>query len=318
MAWKKLTFVLIPHSQSGVRQISIHRNVLVAIGIMLICAIVIMLFYIIGFEGKQYYLAQTRDLEAKNALLEGDMTIFDSTLVNIEHKVAVLESTNTAIIREAEISDLDLRLYGDTADGPATEAAALLPAHVTYLVDRLDRRSAVFEKNAAQLFTVCTENEDFVRRVPSIRPASGYISREFGRSFDIYSKTEKVYQGVDIQNVLGTPVVATANGVVEAVATSDELGRYIVIDHGNGYKTRYSHIQTVIEMEPKVYIAQGDPVVRGQQIGSIGRTGISINPVSAHLMYSVFHNGLPVNPRDYFFAPEFAAAPPETEAAPRG
>ena len=318
MTWKKLTFVLIPHSQSGIKQISVHRNLIVALALLLIGAIGVMLFYIVGFKGKEYYLEQTRELEARNLALEEHIVSFDSSLTVMAFKVAHLESINTTIITESDISDIDLRLFGDVSTGTTEMVVTSSPRTVITFIDWLDRTSAAFEENMTALLDSCLSNEDFVRRLPSIHPATGYISREFGLSFDIYSKTEKIYQGADIQNISGTPVVATADGIVETIETSTALGRYIIINHGNGYKTRYAHLQTVKEMEPKVRISKNDTVTRGQQIGAIGRTGISINPVSAHLMYSIYYRGVPVNPREYFFAPDFAAVPAESATPPRG
>ena len=59
MAWKRLTFVLIPHSHDGVRQIRVHRNIIYALVCFLVAAIGIMIFYIIGFKGKEFNLSRT-------------------------------------------------------------------------------------------------------------------------------------------------------------------------------------------------------------------------------------------------------------------
>ena len=305
MAWKRLTFVLIPHSKENIKQINVHRKTLYALVLFLITSIGIMIFYIIGFKGKSFYQNRTKNFEQKNQVLQKHLSFFDSSLASMSLNIAHLESINTRIMEESDIPDRDLKLTNFLEIDISKDGIMQPPQRVLAIIDRMDRESAVFEQNFATLFEYCMSNIDFVKHVPSIRPTDGVISREFGRSFDKYSQTEKTYPGVDIHNVEGTPVVATADGIVEQIDISEELGRYIVIDHQNGYKTRYAHLQT------KTIVNKGNNVIRGQQIGTIGTTGFTIQVITAHIMYSVYHHGIPVNPADYFFASDFSALPLE-------
>ena len=88
---------------------------------------------------------------------------------------------------------------------------------------------------------------------------------------------------------LGDPVVAAASGVIARVENtgSTSYGRWIEINHGNGYRTRYAHLSTQI-------VTVNQQVKRGQQIGTLGSTGGSTGP---HLHYEQRHNGVPVNAR---------------------
>jgi len=104
-----------------------------------------------------------------------------------------------------------------------------------------------------------------------------------------------IHQGIDIANVTGTPVSATANGTVIVVGTSGNFGKRIMIYHGtdekgNTYVTIYAHLA-----EFKVGV--GEKVSKGDLIGLMGSTGYSTGP---HLHYEVIVNGTKVNPR-YFF-----------------
>jgi hypothetical protein len=78
---------------------------------------------------------------------------------------------------------------------------------------------------------------------------------------------------------------------VKEIATRSTAGRTIVIDHGNGYETSYSHLLAV-------NVRRGQEVRRGDIIGLSGNTGLSIAP---HLHYEVRHNGMRVDPIHYFF-----------------
>jgi hypothetical protein len=125
--------------------------------------------------------------------------------------------------------------------------------------------------------------------IPSIWPASGRVTSKFGEV-----RLTHIHQGIDIANVTGTPIKATANGTVIAVGTSGNFGKRIMIYHGmdeegNTYVTVYAHLS-----EFKVRI--GKKVSQGDLIGLMGSTGYS---TGTHLHYEVIVNGAKVNPK-YF------------------
>jgi len=308
MAWKKLTFVVIPHSQDNVKQFRIHKVTLYSICVFLVAAICIMTFYIMGFKGKEFNRERTRGLIEKSEVLQNQLAVLDTSLVTLNERIAHLESLNASIIQESGISEMDLERFGDISLADALNDEDLNPDKILAVISRLDKESKAFHHNFSSLFEECEKKPDFLRCVPSIRPSRGTITREFGISRETLSVTgQKSHQGLDITWEEGTPVVATADGVVEVVATTKELGRHIIIDHENGYKTRYAHLQTITQMTNKIRLKKGEKVKRGQQIGTIGRTGISITATPSHIMYSIYHHGLPVNPVDYFLTSDAVA-----------
>ena len=102
------------------------------------------------------------------------------------------------------------------------------------------------------------------------------------------------HRGVDISGpgVLGTPVIASASGVVEkTTAGNTGYGYSVLIDHGGGIKTRYGHL-----LAGSILVNPGDQVVQGQMIASLGSTGNSTGP---HLHFEIMYNGAYTNPLDY-------------------
>ncbi|MDQ7732608.1 peptidoglycan DD-metalloendopeptidase family protein [Halomonas sp. SpR1] len=93
------------------------------------------------------------------------------------------------------------------------------------------------------------------------------------------------HNGTDFAMPIGTPVTAPANGVVERVSNHHAAGRYIVIRHDNGYRTRYLHLSRPL-------VTQGERVTMGERIALSGNTGRSTGP---HLHYEVIVNNSPVN-----------------------
>jgi hypothetical protein len=127
---------------------------------------------------------------------------------------------------------------------------------------------------------------------PSGNPLDGKqtrISDNFGQQ-----RPGHKHAGIDIRAAIGTPIYATADGVV---SSSENSGRYstsygnvIYLDHAGGYQTRYAHMSSFASG-----ITRGSRVTKGQLIGYVGNTGRSKGP---HLHYEVRNNGRPVDPMD--------------------
>ena len=125
---------------------------------------------------------------------------------------------------------------------------------------------------------------------PSIWPIKGRISSSFGNRVDPFLGKGAFHPGVDLSSGRGTPVVATADGIVRAAGWSGGYGKLVEINHGsNGLTTRYAHLT-------EVFAREGQVVRRGEVIGRSGSTGRS---TSTHLHYEVRYNGTPVNPYKY-------------------
>ena len=99
----------------------------------------------------------------------------------------------------------------------------------------------------------------------------------------------KFHYGVDLSADKGTPIVASRSGTVVLATYDDSSGNYVVIDHLDGYRSVYMHME-------KYIVAEGQFVVAGQIIGYCGSTGISTGD---HLHFGIYQNGQTVNPADY-------------------
>ena len=122
--------------------------------------------------------------------------------------------------------------------------------------------------------------------IPSIWPTTGVVTSPYGLR---WGGTD-FHPGMDIANDMGTPIVATADGVVEYAGwNSGGYGNMVDINHGNGLMTRYGHASQVV-------VSTGQQVKRGQLIAYMGSTGFSTGP---HVHYEVHVNGNRVNPISY-------------------
>jgi len=123
----------------------------------------------------------------------------------------------------------------------------------------------------------------------AIRPTKGWISSSFGYRKSPFTDLREFHKGMDIANRKGTPIVATADGIVTFTGYKTLLGRMIKIDHGYGMATLYGHLQKVLKKP-------GEEVKRGDIIAQMGDSGRCTGP---HLHYEVLLNGIPVNPKKY-------------------
>lgn len=126
--------------------------------------------------------------------------------------------------------------------------------------------------------------------VPSRMPLDGArLSSGYGMRNHPVLRKRKRHNGVDLAAPTGTPVYATADGIVGRADWFSSYGLYISIDHGADLETRYAHMS-------KLAVTAGDTVRKGDVIGYVGSTGRSTGP---HLHYEVRVDGVAVNPIPY-------------------
>lgn len=131
--------------------------------------------------------------------------------------------------------------------------------------------------------------------VPSRMPLEGAaLTSSFGMRNHPVLGGRRQHHGIDLAAPTGTPVYATADGVVSRADWYSSYGLYISVEHGASMQTRYAHLS-------RLAVAAGDSVKKGDLIGYVGSTGRSTGP---HLHYEVRVEGLAVNPIPYMVESE--------------
>lgn len=155
------------------------------------------------------------------------------------------------------------------------------------------RRKVEFEKSEYQLISEkFKENKLLFESIPAIRPCLGdFATYGFGMRPHPILKVVRMHDGIDIITDTGSPVYASGNGIVDFVGRKGGYGIAVEIDHGFGYKTVYAHLKNST-------VKKGQSVTRGGLIAHSGNSGLSTGP---HLHYEVHHNGVKLNPEDFFF-----------------
>ena len=237
---------------------------------------------------------ENRDLRQEMTALNSRISALRSTLDNLESQGDELrllvdlppvdESVKEAGTGGASVPEM---LSFNTASGsdPLGEVDAVL--------SRISGELKVQEQSYSQILRKYDDNKAFFAALPALKPMRGpYASNRFGMRMHPILGVMREHQGVDIVGDVGTEVAAAGDGVVSMAGhTGGGYGNVVVINHGYGYQTLYAHLSRVL-------VKPGKRVKRGDAIARSGKSGLASGP---HLHYEVRHNGVSMNPTDFFF-----------------
>jgi murein DD-endopeptidase MepM/ murein hydrolase activator NlpD len=227
-------------------------------------------FFAQEVKKSQNYLEQVK---------ENDQQVRD--LLQMKNKKAIIEGDGKGGPTADDVKDLNMLLSGKTYEMNQQDMHRQAQALMQQVKARIDSYKEILDYVETQraLF-LCT---------PNSWPCLGRITSSFGwRIHPIFTDNE-FHNGLDIANVVNTPIYATAYGTVQLADWQAGYGRLIIIDHGNGYKSYFGHLH-------KFIVKAGDKVKRGQLIGLMGDSGSS---TGTHVHYEIMVNGHDVNPAHY-------------------
>lgn len=163
-------------------------------------------------------------------------------------------------------------------------------------LDRIRKQVYIQSRSFDELIGLARDKEEMLKCIPAIMPISNKdltrTASGFGLRIHPIYKIIKFHSGMDFTAPSGTDIYATGNGVVTTVLASRRgLGNHIIIDHGFGYSSLYAHLD-------RFNVRKGQKVQRGDVIGFVGNTGMSVAP---HVHYEVKLNGIHVDPVNYYF-----------------
>lgn len=163
-------------------------------------------------------------------------------------------------------------------------------------LDKMINRIATQKKSYQEIESMIKDKEKMLAATPAIQPVSNKdlsrVASGFGYRIDPVYKTVKMHAGLDFAAPQGTPIYATADGVVRLAGnTGNGYGNHVIINHGYGYETLYGH-------QYRIKARVGQRVKRGELIGWVGSTGKSTGP---HLHYEVRKNKRHIDPIYFFY-----------------
>ncbi len=276
----------------------------------LIAAVSLITFLLLGTTSFFSLSLYTKNRDMYSRLSDLQEKLNESTQLIAEHKK----------LNEAQRLKLDLKVANlklsnlEQAAAFRDEKETLISEAVSELTDRSELMENIIDSIGIKLPEKDTDNRNkggiFIEQPDSERdeliyradkylkaisylpfgdPVDGTITSRFGKRIDPVNGKKAFHSGVDIRANKGDKIYATADGVVRKALKNGGHGNYVLIDHGNGYTTSFSHMQAFL-------VKKGERVSRGQLIGLVGDTGRS---TGAHLHYQINLDDKPLNPYQF-------------------
>lgn len=306
MARRHLHFLYVPSDDRGIRDLRIP-----VWAVRAVVGTALVLFGALAFLGTAFVKhsfdsSQMATLEAQNRALHLQMDQMDRMVARLELQMQQgfdfqRKARHLAQIDDLDPGVLDVGVGGTMAQPP--ELPAGLEDHefnrvqnIKGELDRLNRQARLLSETYGDIIEVLQSDSDKRARTPSIYPVrTGFISSKYGRRMDPFTGRVANHHGVDFSARRGSPILATADGVVVAARRNGSFGMLVEIDHGNGFVTRYAHAK-------ELFVKRGQKIKRGHVIAAVGVTGRSTAP---HLHYEIRHEGKSVNPLEYMLPDDF-------------
>ncbi|MEA3280094.1 MAG: M23 family metallopeptidase [Thermodesulfobacteriota bacterium] len=303
---KKITFFILGASGSPVKQTTVSKSFLRFLGIFASACLIFFSVVIYDYYNVKKSFIKIRGVESdiisqmdEIANQRKQINKFADEINDLKAKLVELNNfeKKIRIIANIEKNDEQDSLFGvggsipedlDT-EIPLTERHNSLLREMHEQTKQLKLASTGQEEGFESLLKHLEDQRNLLASTPAIRPTKGWISSRFGYRKSPFTGLREFHKGLDIATKNGTPIIASADGIVTYAGRKRLMGRMIVIDHGHGMVTRYAHLEKILKKS-------GEPVKRGDTIGLVGNTGRSTGP---HLHYEVRLNGIPVNPERY-------------------
>ncbi len=279
-----------------------NRTLKLHIKFIFIVFLIISVFGILGFFTYSLIFFATNEvdqtrlqkLRVENRVVRQELKRVEGEIANLNNLIDSLALYDKKLRIYAPLTPLneDLRnagVGGYTPDYIKKELSPQTKTKLTEISQTLDKilaRAKVQKKSFNELFNYLEEKRHLQSHTPSIIPVQGWLIRGFGYHIDPFTGKVKMHEGLDIAAPIGTPIVASADGVIKFTGTKQGFGRTVEINHGYGYSTLFAHCQ-------RIRVIPGMKVKRGEIIAYVGNTGRSTGP---HLHYEVHVANRPVDP----------------------
>jgi murein DD-endopeptidase MepM/ murein hydrolase activator NlpD len=296
MAERFYTVLILPDATSPARKFHVTKPVVTAVSSILAVTVLAGAFFLY-----QYVNLNLRVLELKRLRQEaGDRSLFAAKVGQLEGELSRLRELDRKLRAAA---GLDAGGEGETGLGQGgaetTSRNALLvalPQRTGRLLDWVNRDLEALgqeitsrAQSLRELKNFLEEKRSVLASTPTIWPVKGLVTAGYGFRSSPFTGRREMHEGLDIAAPHGTPIVATADGVVSFAGPLAAFGNVVFINHGHGFTTFYAH-------NSSNRVQEGQRVKRGEVIATVGTTGRTTGP---HVHYEIQANGATVNPFKY-------------------
>jgi len=285
MSRKFYTIFILPHAHARFRKLHVSRNFVLAIAGLVLAIGGSAAWAPHLFFRSRALADRAAAIELENRKLRDDKSRYEAVLAQMGDHLAAVESVAGKLAQAVGLNGLPSERPSGGAGAAFGSRADLFGEESSALRKRMENLDTSFER----LEQTWGERLKVLASTPSLAPVSGFFSDGYGWRRDPIDGSREFHKGVDIVAPGGTPVRASADGLVTAAGRMAGYGAMIHLAHGYGMATRYGHLS-------RVMVVPGQRVKRGDVIGLVGSTGRSTGP---HLHYEVFRAGNQIDPRKY-------------------
>ncbi|HOM01473.1 MAG TPA: M23 family metallopeptidase [Acetivibrio sp.] len=295
---KYLSIVVIPHNTDEIKvfKISSVKYKLMALGTILLTMFICSGIWItyLTYENRALNDDRKKVIAVNNQqmnLITEREEVIQSYIKKINEQDELIKSFTT-LYRDMTAKYIDGNMESITASrsGLRDDRAFINDINkLKGILDKLEEINGDDTDILSDLSETQSKLKAYIDSVPTLWPASGSISSNFGSRSDPFNFSQKKHEGIDIAADYGTVIRASATGKVTLSDWYGNYGKCVIISHGNGLSTLYGHCQTLL-------VKEGQTVQKGDKIATVGSTGRSTGP---HLHFEVRLNDVPIDPLQY-------------------
>ena len=292
--------MFLPGPNERVRTLSISKSILKTVFLSMGALLILSLYLIYEYNDVKDKIWELQSVREELMQQKAQVQSFALNLLDYKRQMFLLRDLDTKLRRVVSLGPRnkaqqalgiggpdELGLQNLTTMGEKKQEEALKEMHKE--LTQLKGAASKQEASLQMLIEYFEDKRSLYASTPSTWPVRGWITSPFGVRISPFSGIPTFHEGVDIASQTGTPVMATADGVVVKAGFSTGYGNMVEISHGYGLKTIFGH-------NSRLNVKAGQRIRRGEVISYVGDTGSSTGP---HLHYEVRINGLPVNPTKY-------------------
>jgi len=286
-----------------VRKISITLRT-VSMSIAILAAILIVIGGTLHFVGLRIAIEARPDIaramggvltQAEQDKIEKEyqsrLELIQENLQTTSEELLQIQKIKDRFMEIATPSAVKSQIPGGNAKGGPLKPANFKSSNSSDLIESLDeslQNVTAFKKNIQEVNQLWSKQLAWLGTLPTGLPVKGSysLSSGYGLRIDPFTQMMARHEGLDFSATVGTPIIASAGGVVSRAGYEAHYGNMVEIKHAEGFMTRYAHASQLL-------VRTGQTVKRGDVIAKVGNTGRSSGP---HLHYEVMRAGAHINP----------------------
>lgn len=239
------------------------------------------------------------ELKAENEVLRSKLDELKHVYSTLDQELNKLRTENqdlrlAANLPPLSVEEFELGIGGSDFENSYSSKETSLRNidQLSKFVETLEKKLKFEKTEYIKISDQLKQNEVLYSSIPAIKPCTGTIGiNGFGMREHPILGINKMHEGIDIITDVGTKVLAAGNGIISYIGLRGGYGLAVEIEHQSGYKTVYAHLSSVL-------VSEGQKVARGKVIALTGNSGLSTGP---HLHYEVHHEGVKLDPLQFFF-----------------